>query len=176
MKAARLPVASIGSVSARSGFTLLEMIVVVLLLAVLSGVGFLSVRSTLAQATRQQVISQIVALDAQERAASRSNPAGGGLQHVSEHELRCRLSDRSVRVSGDLSVSRLLQLTAGAAFQEVAEIPFVLSGNSPTYAVELTDANAVRSWVVVLGISGQAFPVENEAELLAMVSASRVSL
>ncbi|QDT08811.1 prepilin-type N-terminal cleavage/methylation domain-containing protein [Planctomycetes bacterium K23_9] len=175
MKAARGTNASFGGVSSRNGFTLIEMVVVVLLLAVISGVGFLSVRSTLAQASLQHVVSQIIALDAQERAAARSNPAGGRMQVLSDHELRCRLSNRSVRIAGDLSISRLLRLTPSATLQDVAEISFFLSGNSPTYAVEITDAKDVRSWVVVLGTSGQAFPVASEVELLAMVSASRVS-
>ncbi|TWT82576.1 hypothetical protein CA13_40390 [Planctomycetes bacterium CA13] len=153
----------------RLAFTLLELMVVIVLLVIVSGIGLLSIQSSMTLAARQRVISQIIALDNQERAAARRSPRQGRLVQSSAEQIQFELAQRTVQMPSGMRINRLLMLTDRANFASVSEVTFVSSGQSPTYAVEIVDARGMRSWIILLGISGQAFSIDNENEMTALL-------
>lgn len=142
----------------RHGFSLLELIVVLILLALVATAAWLPVRDVISGASEQRFVSQMISGDFQERIASRSNPSGGSLRTSrNDKSLHWSASSRSVKVPDRIqNVNVSVRDARSGTWQTVEAVQYVGSGQSPTYRIDWINANGKSGRLVVLGISGQA--------------------
>jgi len=153
------------------GFSLVEVALVLLILAILAGAVTLGVRGTLGRVGMRGLVDEIKMFDHLTRTFAR--------QH-----------DRPLRLVADLAAGRLRKTSADGRdeFGEVLKIPAghriaevrlagrrVTSGTvavsvsarglSPTYALRVEGPGGRRQWLLVTGLSGQVTEAENERDL-----------
>ncbi len=141
------------------GFTLIELIVVLVIIAVLSGLVMLSVGSTMDRHRLHQAVETIETFDMRLRREARAwrQPIRASVDTHSK-VLTVPLADGNERVFRlpqrvDVLSWRLATQRSGG--QQLA-IAVDGDGRSPSYVVEL-GSGKLRLWLVVLGGSGQTF-------------------
>ncbi|MFP4354512.1 MAG: prepilin-type N-terminal cleavage/methylation domain-containing protein [Phycisphaerae bacterium] len=153
----------------RRGFTLIEVMAVVMVLAVLAGAAAWTMTEQLRSRRSLTAIEQLTGADRTARLAARSN---GGSTRL-EIDLDAGLSVRYDQPEGALAARRAhpIQLPDGTEMRRVwlhlpsgkvevrhgrVSIPYSTEGSSPTYAIELARADQAQ-WLVVAGLTGQTF-------------------
>lgn len=164
----------------RQAFTLLEMVVVLIILAIVSTGVFLSVASSSDRYKVQLAADQVVLLDSKARniAASTERPiqmvfrprketielkivdAGTGAEQI--------LDSRKIPMSVD--VSRLFIRGAGRSFRDRQVIEISPLGQSVDYALELKTKRLDRV-VAMMGGSGQQIRLDSQKHLIRLWSA-----
>lgn len=153
------------------GFTLLELIAVVALLATLAVAGRYSLRGPLAKARLEQALQRLAELDHQARAESR--------RHRQPVELSIDLDDAAVGFKPVADEARLWRrrTTAGQgvhidqarfgdrrASDGQSSVWISPWGQSDPYAIRLTaDGGRIAAWLLVLGASGQTVKCWDDA-------------
>lgn len=165
----------------RRGYSLFELLVVLVLLALVAVGVLVSVKEPLRRARSQMALDEWKALDNQIRAlAQRSNRPVWLVVDSMRHTVE--------RVNTDSQGHQLVQrlpmmgawttvLMSGTTIEmNVVRIPFWPSGQSSTYAVSIPEQRGRSQWLVLAGVTGQAVVVTHEAtidELLARARPAR---
>jgi len=153
------------------GFSLVELAVVILVLAIAAGAVTLRLGGPLRAARLRDLTDEIVAFDRLSRTYAREQDQAVRL----EVDLACgrfRRTDahgretigREVQLPGGWRIARLLvgreDLGAGAA-----TIRYSRQGLTPTYALLLEDPGGTGRWLLVAGLTGQVLEPNDEEEV-----------
>jgi len=150
--------------SGRRGFTLIETMLAVLIMALLASAAALSLSGPVRKARAREAVDVVMAADRSARQEAHDSgravrlvfdPASGAISRVEGVATQFRsVIPRSFKIS-DVWVGRRV-------FREArAEVGFSGAGFSASYAVHLTGPGA-DGWVVFAGLSGQASVVSDE--------------
>ncbi|MEM1068736.1 MAG: prepilin-type N-terminal cleavage/methylation domain-containing protein [Planctomycetota bacterium] len=142
----------------RTGFTLIELVVVLVIMALLVSIAAVSLRGTMDRYHLNQAKQVIISSDAKARRQARSieRPL---VMTIDRRKRQIRIGESIFRIPAAVEVASVdtgRRVTVGTE----VEIDFGRSGWSPSYAVELKRGSASR-WIVVLGGSGQVLTVED---------------
>ncbi|MCA9234857.1 MAG: prepilin-type N-terminal cleavage/methylation domain-containing protein [Planctomycetales bacterium] len=154
----------------RSGFTLLELLLVVTITALVTATAAIRWSTVAHNASAAAAVTRLEAVDAHLRqyVRSRRRPALLAIDRA-EGRLQKRYLGDKKSASPWESLGAGLQLeeirVAGAkGRQSVIEIPFATTGVSPTYGLHLVGPGERESWLIVAGGSGQFTPLESESQ------------
>ncbi|MCA9232786.1 MAG: prepilin-type N-terminal cleavage/methylation domain-containing protein [Planctomycetales bacterium] len=168
----------IATSSSQAGFSLLELIVVLVLVALLAAVIVVRWSSVQQRAVTASAISQLQFLDQHLRSYARLQRTACGLSFdLRNHRVRklYHAQDRNNPAWEKLGRGVHLDSLRTTVPQQNSrdEIVFAPDGTSPTYIVQLTCPGNQQLWLLCAGSSGQftQFPTEREADAaLALVS------
>jgi prepilin-type N-terminal cleavage/methylation domain-containing protein len=158
----------------RRGFSLVELIAVVALLAIFAGVAAVSVRGHVDEARLVAALNRIQSLDGRLRdEAQRLRRSGelsvdaddGRVFQVGTPYSAARPS-RSIALGGGLRIDRL---RTSRHNQRRGQLRVLISshGQSDTYAVRLRTGSGRQAWLVVLA-SGQCLRIEQDQDVRAI--------
>ncbi len=148
------------------GFTLLELLVVVALLALVTATVTMRLGHTMGPAALGQAVSEWEFADQQLRVkASRSGkPVALGVE-IGTNRLECEfdkdMPPAARSLGSHVRLTKYLSSTEEISYGPLA-IRYTDRGASRTYAVELTGGRRLRRWLVVAGITGQITEVADE--------------
>lgn len=153
--------------SSDSGFTLLELIVVVVIIALLSSLVIVSLSGTLGQYELGLAAESIERFDARARREARRDNApvmalierGGSRIQIQSRKDR----HSSVRLPGKVIVKQVRIRRRVIAGRQL-ELQYSAAGTSPTFAIEIERGNVTR-WLLVLGMSGQVVALDREEQV-----------
>ena len=152
-----------------SAFTLLEMIAVLVLLGLISTIAMISVTGHLERAELGRISQLLASADRKERDASRQSPFPGSMTlDPSKKRMLFRNSGRTLDVGKRIKIA---EVVINGPHADEGTISFTQSGQSQTYAVRLESQRGASTWVLVVGLTGQALFMEstnNVRSLLAM--------
>ncbi|MEM6776539.1 MAG: type II secretion system protein [Planctomycetota bacterium] len=151
--------ASSSSESRHCGFTLIELIVVVILLGMVAAIAVLSIRRPIWQTSLQQTIARIEAADVAEREAAQRRGVPGRLScDVNQGLLRFNASQRTVRIHSPVMLRGAKRWILDR-WEPADFIPFESNGQSASYQIDLDWSSSAGTdppmTVAVAGISGQ---------------------
>ena len=145
----------------RRGFSLIEAVLVLALIALITTATTLSLRGRLSGARMEDAVGRLVEFDRVTREAARAQRL----------ELRFDLNAGTLKRSTDAQYSpgggyRVARLWTDGGLAQSGEVsvPFSRHGQSPTYAV-LLESTALRQWIVIAGMTGKAVLIQDEREL-----------
>ena len=151
------------------GFTLVELIAVLVIAAIVAGMVVLSVRSHLARAKMTAACELLQACDSNVRHVARAHGTGLALQ-ILAGKSSIRMPNGQVRSLGrGVSIDRLWTPRA-AANSGTLHVVMSPTGQSDTYAVRLNAGEKVTRWLVVLGASGQCLQFKREKDVRQLLS------
>jgi len=152
---------------ARGGFTLIETMLAVLIMALLASAAALSLSGPVRRARAREAVDVVMAADRSARQEAHDSgrvvrlafdPSTGAISRVEGAEGRVTqfrvVVPRSFTISDVLVGRRVYRQTR-------AEVGFSGAGFSPSYAVRLMGPGA-DGWVVFAGLTGQASVVSDE--------------
>lgn len=155
----------------RNAFTLIELVVVILIMAILSTIAAVSLGGTIGKYDLSRASETIERFDANarrqarvthapvemliDRNRNRLNVDASGGDRDSSYTLPGRVEISNIRLHRSFSVGRSFEMSVSA------------EGQSLTYAVELTHGKMKR-WLIFVGISGQVIHAESEDEVDAL--------
>lgn len=157
----------------RNAFTLIELVVAIVIMAILSTIAAMSLRGTMGKYDLTRAAETIERFDANARRQARVTDESVELS-IDRNKKRLMVNvggidrDATYKLPGRVTISNIRlhrRFVAGNNFAiEVSE-----NGQSPTYAVELTRGEMKR-WLIIIGASGQVIPTESEDEVDALFS------
>ncbi len=155
----------------RVAFTMLELIVVVVILALLAGLGYLSIRSQLDYAAMNRAIGLLADADRKERRAAMQSPQPGELAILkSKQLLSYRASKSDLQLPGGVQIAEAFVSSPSGRAES---INFSQTGQSATYAMHLKNARGGSRWMIVIGASGQVLIRENTNEARTLIALGR---
>ena len=151
----------------KDGFTLIEVVVVVAIMAFLATIGAVTMRGTVDRYYLSQARQAIEISDAKARRIARmtSRPV---LMNVDRLKQQIEIQGSTFRIPAGVEIASVEMSSRFSGGTQVG-IPFSDDGWSPTYAIELKRGE-VGQWIVVIGASGQVVRVNEKGaanELLA---------
>jgi prepilin-type N-terminal cleavage/methylation domain-containing protein len=154
----------------RRGFTLLEVIVACVILAMLAGIATYSLRGRIQSTQLIQANGTIASIDRAARVVARKSGAGARLVFdAKENQIRIEAGRRIQKV---VRLPRTVPITGvrigRATTRRSADVSISALGQSLSYGVELGFGDDVR-WIVVSGVSGQVFEVSNSEQANALL-------
>ncbi len=162
----------------RQGFTLLELLAVMAIVWLLSGLVTLSVQGHLFRARLVQSIERVATLDRKARDEARRDgvPVSvqvdrerGEISLVNGSKERVRDATRMVTFPRGVTVSEVR--VAGQSRRATTSWVVISSlGQSSTYAVKLSAPNRAVRWLVTLGLTGQQLELDSESQVNALLS------
>jgi prepilin-type N-terminal cleavage/methylation domain-containing protein len=155
----------------RRAFSLVEVMVVLLILAIVAGAVVLRFEGPVSQTRLRDVVDQVAAFDALSRARAQQQDLP---VHVVVDAARGQMTWARGKATQDFRPA--IQLPTGFAIGQVAvlgrpaesgvvDIPFSRLGLSPSYALRLDGPNGRQQWVLVAGLTGQLLEVSDEKEV-----------
>jgi prepilin-type N-terminal cleavage/methylation domain-containing protein len=162
--------------SQRAAFTLIEMMVVILILAIVTSMASLSLGGVMDRYQLGRAAETLEAFDSQaRREASRSREGVLAIIRRGTNELILRnAAGQSMRARSHYRMPRKVEIGVVRMQRKALaarDVTITLSdrGRSPTYAVELK-LGAMSRWIIILGISGQVIPAQSEDQVDAILS------
>jgi prepilin-type N-terminal cleavage/methylation domain-containing protein len=156
------------------GFTLIETLAVIALLAVLTAAAAVSLSGTRRAARAEDAVERFVAFDRATRDAARRIGHASAIRFELNRGHVSRTTDGETQptplVLEGGGVSRVIVRGESVGYGEVV-VPFSDRGQSPSYAV-LVSGPAGQRWVAFAGLTGQAFAVSDERDAQDILSAS----
>lgn len=151
----------------RSGFTLIELVVVVVVMGILSCLAVITLGGTTDRYQLSRATETIELFDARARRDARrlGEPIVATIQR-SRNQLMVsgdRAADARFRLPQSVEITQIRMRRRVVAGRDV-EIPFNRQGVCPTYAVQI-QRGKLRRWVVVLGLSGQVVALNDQGEV-----------
>ena len=158
-----------------SGFTLIEMLVVLALAAILSTIVTVSMIGPFRAARAEDVIGTIANYDRSTREYSRrfGRPGrivfdlGRGTITRAAAETDAESRDKvggTLHMPWGFHLGRLVT-AAGAATSGVLSIDCSPDGQTPSYAIGVTDAKGEQYWMVTAGLTGKTLKARDEQEV-----------
>lgn len=162
----------------RTAFTLIELAAVVALIALLTGVAIVKLGGPLRKATYESALQRIVALDQQTRFRAQAAQPGRIFIDLEACELV------SFAGRADSQPANQVFLPPGFSIDEVVtrsrrcadgsmEILIGPLGNSPTYAMKVSNSRELSRWLLFMGRTGQFVYLESDDQVLALISPGR---
>ena len=152
-----------------AGFTLVEVIAVLVLIALAAGTVAVSVRGHVAGAQLEMFLDRLETLDAQARNAAK--------RHSQSVALTFDMGNGQVsQAGGDAVEKRTFAAPGSVAIAKVRtnyqqstdgtlQINVSPLGQTDTYALRLQAASGRSAWLVVLGVSGQCLRFDEERDV-----------
>jgi prepilin-type N-terminal cleavage/methylation domain-containing protein len=153
-----------GSKSRWSGFTLIELTFVLLIIGILAGLAVMGLRQPTDAAKLTAAGEQVHALDRAARRLAKKSPSGTVTIHINmtTNQLTLRPSRQEFDLQGDVLVKRI-ELGERQFLRGNIEIPFSSNGQSENYRVQLSRSETLRSFQV-FGRSGLFSQVDQRGE------------
>lgn len=155
----------------RPGFTLLEMLVVVSVLALLAAVVATRIGGVHRRAAFEQAVAQWEFLDQQMRLEARRHNRPAELQielGTGRLTLIRDVNDNNKgsiqSLGGNVRVTRYVSATRNAE-SGVVNVTYGPHGTSDSFAVKLQSASGQHQWMLVAGLSGQMTRLEKDSEV-----------
>lgn len=155
------------AVASNRGFTLIETVLAVLIMALLASAVAFSLSQPIQGARLREALSQLQSCDGLARQNARQSPRPVRLIISPTANAIDRLEGEQLRFRSTLPIGcRITQVIVGrhATWIDRATITFSASGLSRTYAVRL-QAPSFDRWVLFSGLSGQMTLVQDERTL-----------
>ena len=159
---------------ATSGFTLLELIVVLIIAGLLTGMVIISVRSHVDRARLESAVDLMAVIDRRLRRDTR--------QHHASADWAVSAKGRVVSVDADFplkwnrertlprSISvRSIRAQQGGLIRKVSRVKYSAQGHARPFAVQLVSEAGAHTWLVSLGRTGQALRCESQEEADALL-------
>lgn len=150
----------------RKGFTLIELVVVIAIIALLSTLAVMSLRGTIDRYHLSQAVQTVELSDASARRLARATDQMV-VATIDRHHNRWRIGDRSFQIPTAVEIESIALGRRAIAGSEV-DIDYSRDGWSPTYALQLKRGE-IEQWIVVLGASGQVVSVRDRGEADALL-------
>jgi prepilin-type N-terminal cleavage/methylation domain-containing protein len=157
----------------RRGFTLIEIMAVMVILALLSAAAAWSFSRPLARARASEAIELVTSFDASSRLAARRFGRSVDMQFdLADGTLRRREGEQVAYRSALPQGFSIEQVRTGEGVRDAGEVTIECSrlALSPSYAVKLVGPGGVERWLVVAGLSGQVTAARDEADVDAMLN------
>ena len=160
----------------RQGFTLLEVVVVVAIMAIAAAAVSLHIQGPLATARRDNVFSALRSFDAVTRAAARAQDRAFLLNvDLGSGRLERQPCGGAEAAAGFLALPAGLRLTTVAVRQHIysaGRVSILCSalGLTPSYAIEVDTGAGRRRWLVVAGLTGEAIETADENQARALLA------
>lgn len=165
----------------KSGFTLLEMVVVLAIMAMIVAAAAMSLRKPLQTARLKRAMASLEDADlrARNEARKRSQPVQlvvDGNRNTATHAIAGAGAGyevrRSLALSGGLRIDRYL--TAGRSSNEDRfSVSYSPDGQSNTYAVRVSGDGKFKKWLVVVGATGQYVQSHEDSAVEAILGTQR---
>lgn len=154
---------------ARSGFTLIEVTIVCVLLAMIASIAAISLSGRVSAANRRNAIERIEAADRLARQLARTTGLPSTLKFDEAdneiHVLVNRRVQRTFRLSDGIVIESVRQQRSRSRDVQVSPL-----GQSLTYAVAVSQRKDQQAqWVVVAGVSGHTMRTENAEQADALL-------
>jgi prepilin-type N-terminal cleavage/methylation domain-containing protein len=165
----------------RGGFSLIEMTVVLLILAISAAVVTLRVQGPLHNAQMSDVVERVAEFDLLTRTFARQNDQPVWVcVNLDENQLqRSRKEQDTFKECGQVMslpdgfvLSRLMMGEKDYEHGSVT-IRFSRQGFGSSYALRLSGPNGREQWVLLTGVGGQLVQVKNEAEARNILEATK---
>lgn len=163
----------------RSAFTLIELAMVMLIVALAAAAVVLKVQRPLRSAAAKDAIAAIVEYDATTRSGARQQDRPLQLVFNLTEGMLCRADEAgrklplpAMQLGGQTRIGRIL---VGAVDRREGKAVIACSskGFTPTYALLIESGAGGGQWIVMAGLSGQAVQVSNEDEVRKIMAATR---
>jgi prepilin-type N-terminal cleavage/methylation domain-containing protein len=159
----------------RSAFTLIEMLVVLVLAAILATIVTVSMTRSVRAAQAEDVAGRIATYDRLARDYCRRFGKPGRLVFDLGSGTITRVAGETDTVSPE-NVGGALHLPSGVVLSSVVtesgtatagsvSIHCSADGQTPSYAIELTDVRGQQSWIVTAGLTGKTLKVSDGQEV-----------
>ncbi|NND99092.1 MAG: prepilin-type N-terminal cleavage/methylation domain-containing protein [Pirellulaceae bacterium] len=163
--------------STPNAFTLVELLVVMVLVAALSGIAIYSVQGHIDGASLADAADRLETFDRQIRARARQdgqpitfsfNPLQESVSVKGPQSLRSGEMPREIKWNSKVQVGRV-RLGNGPATQNTLPLTVNGRGQSKNYAVQLVSKSGASTWLITLGLSGQQLRCKTEDEVDALL-------
>ena len=151
----------------RQGFTLLEILAVLTIMALMVGLAGYSLHGVLHRATHQQTLDAFIAFDAAAR--DRASRAGRPIRLDFEAQRVVAAWQKTRGVSGqsDLHAGAFptgyhITMRALGGAPDRNRLAINAQGRSPSYRVKVEAPDGTTRWIVICGLSGQAKVFDDE--------------
>ena len=160
----------------RDGFTLVELLAVIVLLSLITATAALAVRLPMLKAQREHSLAQLQSLDALARDRSRRGQAVR--LEIDTEQKTARLLDAKNRewaaptllgIHGDKV--RIVGVDGRGDSKTLIE--FDQFGTSLSYAVQIGQNADDSKWLLFLGVTGQSYVLENRSVVDAIIAKQR---
>ena len=160
----------------RFGFTLVELLAVVVLMSLLSAAATVMVRLPLAKARREHSIAQLRVLDS----IARDRAQRGELVRLEfdTHQRIARLIDHKHRellspVVMGTTQDIVVVVGAGERSDSRRHISYDQFGTSRTFAIRVGPPKGTNGWLLILGMTGQTYSVYKRGTVNAIINRQR---
>ncbi len=154
----------------RSGFTLIELMAVLLLMGLLSAAAVLRFSGTTRRAQFEWSLERLMVADRRLRTHSVTSGRSASLAfEIGSGRLECvfgsqRESTSNVELGTRISVTRFLTAARHVETGKV-EIPYDPYGHSETFAIELEGPGDQSTWLLFAGLTGQTRRLEDRRDV-----------
>jgi prepilin-type N-terminal cleavage/methylation domain-containing protein len=146
----------------RQAFTMIELIVVIVLIALISTVGISALSGHIDQSRLVRATQTIADADRKERDAARQSPVPGGLSiDEANHRLRFLCSNQQIDLSDRFELSAVLVFPMPSN----PIISYSQAGQSVSYAMQVRSKRGTSRWVLIVGMTGQVIFSDDENEV-----------
>jgi len=165
----------------RGGFSLIEMTVVLLILAISAAAVTLRIQGPLHNAQMSDVVERVVEFDLLTRTFARQNdqPVWVCVNLDENRILRSRKEQDAFKECGQpmtlpegFSISRLMLRENDCEHGSVT-IRFSRRGLGPSYVLRLTGPGDREQWILITGVGGQLVQITNEEEARNILEATK---
>lgn len=169
--------------SITSGFTLYELVAVMVIMAIIAGTVAISVRGHVSNAQLEAFIERLETFDARGRAEARRLNQSIALAFDSSDQRISQLHEdvayaspkRSYTVPRGVEIAQI-KTARQESDRGVLQIAVSPLGQTDTYALRLEASSGRSVWLVVLGASGQCLRFEKENDVEEIFSLQRGTL
>lgn len=157
--------------SARTGFTLVELTAVIILLSLIAGAATVVFREPYRLAKRQATIDRLIFIDQHVRRRAARHPGELVLDlktRTATWESRAD-DEPDVQLASSLVIDRIWTLRSGEQRRKPTRIRFQTNGTAETYAVRTSVDNTGARWLLFIGLTGQHLEIGNDREANAVL-------